>query len=248
MTLSPTPAFSATSALLLLAFCSPAPTQETKGQRIYFSGHSFHYFMPPDPGRHGQEGWHQGSHQLGLSSIGGSRVYQHWQRRQTSTPKTAKDIVLPAETITVISTARFPSSGEIMVETSEGTVPVTYTGKTATTFTGCKGGKGTVTFFKKVSATNNEARAALQAGKVDVFTMAPIFLPDDGIDKFVQLRGRKQSQDADLRPGILAALGPLRPGLQGSERTRWITTLRPSHLCASRMTSTSSRWTSTLPS
>ena len=177
----------ATSALLLLAFCSPAPTQETKGQRIYFSGHSFHYFMPPILADMAKKAGIKDHTQLGLSSIGGSRVYQHWAPAQTSTPKTAKDIVLPAETITVISTARFPSAGEIMVETSEGTVPVTYTGKTATTFTGCKGGKGTVTFFKKVSATNNEARAALQAGKVDVFTMAPIFLPDDGIDKFVQL-------------------------------------------------------------
>jgi hypothetical protein len=33
----------------------------------------------------------------------------------------------------------------------------------------------------------NEAKAALRAGKVDVLTLSPIWLPDEGIDRFVEL-------------------------------------------------------------
>jgi hypothetical protein len=33
----------------------------------------------------------------------------------------------------------------------------------------------------------NEAKAALRAGKVDVLTLSPIWLPDDGIEKFAKL-------------------------------------------------------------
>jgi hypothetical protein len=40
-----------------------------------------------------------------------------------------------AATITVVSTAEFPSSGQIVI----GAMTITYTGKTATTFTGCTG-------------------------------------------------------------------------------------------------------------
>jgi uncharacterized phage protein gp47/JayE len=46
---------------------------------------------------------------------------------------------LPQATITVTSTAAFPSSGKIFLGTQE----VTYTGKTGTTFTGATGGTGT---------------------------------------------------------------------------------------------------------
>jgi hypothetical protein len=174
--------------LLLLVFCSSLAAQsETKGQRIYFSGHSFHFFVPPILADIAKKAGIKDHTPLGMSAIGGSRVAQHWAPAQTTTPKTATDIVLPADAITVASTARFPAAGELTVETSEGNVVVTYTGKTATTFTGCKGGKGTLTALKKVSSATNEAREALKSGKVDVFTMAPIFLPDDGIENFVKL-------------------------------------------------------------
>jgi hypothetical protein len=54
--------------------------------------------------------------------------------------------VLPQATINVASTTGFPTSGVINVVTSNN-VPqvVTYTGVTATTFTGCSGGTGTMT-------------------------------------------------------------------------------------------------------
>ena len=38
-----------------------------------------------------------------------------------------------------------------------------------------------------VAAEQNAAKAALRAGKVDVLTLAPIWMPDEGIEKFAQL-------------------------------------------------------------
>ena len=88
-----------------------------KGQRVFFSGHSFHYFMPAILADLAKKAGIEDHTQVGLSAIGGSRVYQHWN--------------VPDE--------------------------------------------------------KNKAKEALKSGKVDVFTMAPIFLPDDGIEKFVNL-------------------------------------------------------------
>ena len=94
-----------------------ASAQEVKGQRIFFTGHSFHYFMPPILADMANKGGIKDHTQVGLSAIGGSRVYQHWN----------------------------------------------------------------------VADDKNKAKEALKSGKLDVFTMAPIFLPDDGIEKFVKL-------------------------------------------------------------
>jgi hypothetical protein len=47
---------------------------------------------------------------------------------------------LPQSTIHVSSTTGFTSSGTFYIETNLGTQAITYTGKTATTFTGCTGG------------------------------------------------------------------------------------------------------------
>lgn len=53
--------------------------------------------------------------------------------------------VLPQATINVGSTNTFPTSGQIVISTQlDGDQTVTYTGKTATTFTGCSGGTGTL--------------------------------------------------------------------------------------------------------
>lgn len=51
---------------------------------------------------------------------------------------------LPQATINVVTTAAAPNSGTIFVHTSTGAHAVTYTGKTATSFTGCSGGTGTM--------------------------------------------------------------------------------------------------------
>lgn len=89
----------------------------TKGQRIYTCGHSFHVFvykLLDDVAKSAGITDHQS---VGLSSIGGSRVIQHWDAPDD----------------------KFGS------------------------------------------------KAALTAGKVDVLTLSPIWLPDEGIDNFAKL-------------------------------------------------------------
>lgn len=88
-----------------------------KGQRIFTCGHSFHVWIPgimTDLAKKAEIPDHK---QLGISSIGGSRVIQHWN--------------IPDE--------------------------------------------------------KNKAKEELKTGKVDVLTLSPIFLPDDGIEKFATL-------------------------------------------------------------
>jgi hypothetical protein len=76
------------SALALLAFSLPAAAQEAKkdklaepittGQRLFTCGHSFHVWVPrivTDLCKNAKIADHA---QLGVSSIGGSRVVQHW--------------------------------------------------------------------------------------------------------------------------------------------------------------------------
>ena len=66
------------------------------------------------------------------------------QTENTTIAASSNGQTLPQPTINVASTAGFPSSGTIAVATSAGTVPVNYTGITATSFTGCTGGTGTM--------------------------------------------------------------------------------------------------------
>lgn len=97
-----------------------APAQDAtaiKGQRVFSCGHSFHYFMPNILKEITKASGIADHEQVGLSAIGGSRVYQHWN--------------VPDE--------------------------------------------------------KNKAKEALKAGKVDVLTLSPIHLPDDGIEKFATL-------------------------------------------------------------
>ena len=97
------------------AFAADAPAAAiTQGQRVYSVGHSFHVFMPAILSDIAQAAEIKDHKQVGLSSIGGSRVIQHWE----------------------IADDKFQS------------------------------------------------KALLTDGKVDVLTLAPIFLPDDGIKNF----------------------------------------------------------------
>ena len=92
---------------------SPAPA----GLKVLTAGHSFHVWMPPIVAEMANAAGIQGHEQLATSSIGGSKVIQHWD--------------LPAE--------------------------------------------------------KNKAKPVLEAGKADLFTMAPTFLPDPGIENFTKL-------------------------------------------------------------
>lgn len=89
----------------------------TKGQKVFTCGHSFHVWVPgivTDLAKKADIADHT---QVGISSIGGSRVIQHWD----------------------------------------------------------------------IADEKNKAKEALKSGKVDVLTLSPIFLPDAGIENFVNL-------------------------------------------------------------
>lgn len=66
---------------------------------------------------------------------------------------------LPQATLTVPSTTAFPTSGTLFVYTSTGRQRVTYTGTTATTFTGCSGGGGVIGFATIVPVTDTTIAA-----------------------------------------------------------------------------------------
>lgn len=105
------------SAVRLVAQDTSATQPITKGQRIFYTGHSFHYFMPPILLDVAKSAGISDQQNLGLSAIGGSRVYQHWN----------------------------------------------------------------------VPDDKNKAKEVLKSGQIDVLTLAPIFMPDDGIEKFATL-------------------------------------------------------------
>ncbi|MEY4132314.1 MAG: hypothetical protein RLZ85_1161 [Verrucomicrobiota bacterium] len=92
---------------------APAPA----GLKVLTAGHSFHVWMPPLVAEMAKAAGIQGHEQLAISSIGGSKVIQHWD--------------LPPD--------------------------------------------------------KNKAKPILEAGKADLFTMAPTFLPDPGIENFTKL-------------------------------------------------------------
>src|ERR1035437_9996212 len=50
----------------------------TQGQRVFFTGHSFHVFIPPILKNIADSAGIFDQKNLGLSSIGGSQVIQHW--------------------------------------------------------------------------------------------------------------------------------------------------------------------------
>lgn len=111
-------------ASLLLAFLlsiSSARAAEVSppppGLKVLTAGHSFHVWMPPLVAEMAKAAGIQGHEQLAISSIGGSKVIQHWE--------------LPPE--------------------------------------------------------KNKAKPVLASGQAELFTMAPTFLPDPGIENFVKL-------------------------------------------------------------
>lgn len=85
---------------------------------------------------------------------------------------------LPQATINVVSTTTFPSSGTIYIYTNQGTQTVTYTGVTATTFTGCAGGSGTM------STGNNVTSNSLMTIGSDGYTNATTIFRQDGYTDF----------------------------------------------------------------
>jgi Tfp pilus assembly protein PilE len=67
-------------------------------------------------------------------------TYMYYDQPTTQTTTTTSSVTLPASTIPVVSTSGFSTSSTISV----GGQTVSYTGVTATSFTGCTGGTGTI--------------------------------------------------------------------------------------------------------
>lgn len=84
-----------------------------QGQRIFSAGHSFHVFMPNILSQIAASAGIESHRQIGVQSIGGSRVIQHWD----------------------------------------------------------------------LAEDKNRVKPALASGEVDVLTLSPIYLPDEGIEK-----------------------------------------------------------------
>jgi hypothetical protein len=103
--------------IVAIAVSAADPAGPPKGQQVFSSGHSFHMFMPAILADIAKSAHIHDHKQVGVSSIGGSRVIQHWNKAEDK----------------------------------------------------------------------NTAKAALKSGKVDVFTMSPIYLPDEGIGNFTKL-------------------------------------------------------------
>jgi len=77
-------AFKSASILLplALALCRIAPADEAKapaGQRVFYTGHSFHMFVPGMIDEIVKTTGIQGHVRVGQQSIGGSKVIQHWE-------------------------------------------------------------------------------------------------------------------------------------------------------------------------
>ena len=84
-----------------------------------------------------------------------------------------------------------------------------------------------------VAEEKNTAKAALCAGKVDVLTLSPIWMPDEGIEKFARLGPGAQPGHSRYGAGVLAperhpTISVYRAGRPAS---KWTTTRRASPSC-----------------
>lgn len=68
----------------------------------------------------------------------------NWGNAVTTIAVASNNAVASSGTYNVADTTGFPASGTFSLVTPSGTQTITYTGKTATTFTGCTGGTGTL--------------------------------------------------------------------------------------------------------
>lgn len=69
------------SAILAFLWCGIASADDTKtpaGLRVFYTGHSFHMFVPPQVEQLVKAANIQGHKLAGTQGIGGSRVIQHW--------------------------------------------------------------------------------------------------------------------------------------------------------------------------
>lgn len=85
----------------------------------------------------------------------------NWGNVATKTAQSMNGLTLPQATIHVESTdpdgTPFPNAGTITIQTTNGLETVNYTGRTATSFTGCSGGTGTLIAGYPVGYVDSQA-------------------------------------------------------------------------------------------
>jgi len=82
----------------------------TKGQRIFTCGHSFHVWVPAIVADFATKAQIQGHVQIGVSSIGGSKVIQHWNKADEKNE--AKQALKTGEVdVLTLSPIFFPDAG-----------------------------------------------------------------------------------------------------------------------------------------
>jgi len=169
--------------VLLLMLAGQAATQErksdklaapiTQGQRVFTCGHSFHVWVPDIVVDLAKKADIKDHVKVGLSSIGGSKVIQHWNK----------------------------------------------------------------------SDEQNNAKAALKTGKVDVLTLSPIFFPDAGIENFTLLALEHNKDIRVLVQPIWLRADIYEPTMSGPPRSITMRSLLKS--CATGTRCISRRWTRT---
>ncbi len=116
---------------------------------------------------------------LGYSVVGQSGFDLNSTNSQSSTTSAGTAIAaasngqtLPQATINVASTTGFPASGLIWVTTDAGFQMVKYSGTTATTFTNCTGGTGTMSSGVSTTIAVGSNGIALPTGTINVASTA----------------------------------------------------------------------------
>jgi hypothetical protein len=74
--------FGSVAGVAIATFAAVASAQDAKapaGKRVFFSGHSFHMFVPAKVQQIAQAAGIEGHTLAGTQGIGGSRVIQHWE-------------------------------------------------------------------------------------------------------------------------------------------------------------------------
>jgi hypothetical protein len=109
------------SALALLSATLLAAAQDqteklaepiAKGQRVYTCGHSFHVWVPGIVADLAKKADIKEHVQLGLSSIGGSKVIQHWIKADDKYSITVKDVLKTGKVdVLTLSPIFFPDAG-----------------------------------------------------------------------------------------------------------------------------------------
>jgi len=123
----------------------------------------------------------------------GTQTVSYASIPNTTISSLSNNAVLPQATVNVVSTTGFPTSGTFNVKTTTGEQIITYTGITATSFTGCTGGTGTVVTGDTVTAPFLTGCSG-GTGYLDLNASVSVNQPstDDSIYKIIEVNSSSQ--------------------------------------------------------